>query len=94
LPAGNFFCPAPASIGFIYSEQGVHGLSGRFSREGNREIGGPEQGNSAAEQGTKAAHQRAFPGVYQGAVYNAIAAIFAPFTPEGRAMMTGPGPGQ
>ena len=52
-----------------------------FPGAGNREIGGPEQRVLNAEQGIKAAQRSASSHISQGAVCNAIAAIFAAFEP-------------
>jgi hypothetical protein len=47
----------------------------------NRETGGPEQRLSNAEQGINAAHRQVSWHINQGAVCNAIAAIFVAFKP-------------
>jgi hypothetical protein len=86
LVQGIFSCrPRPLSDLSI-PDRDLKGIS----RRGNREIGGPEQRISAAEQEIKAAPHHAFSGVNESAVCNAIAANFAAFEPAALAMtMTG-----
>lgn len=63
-----------------------------FPGAANREIDGPEQAVFAAEQGIAAAHHGTSSGVVGRAVCDAIAAIFAVFTPAAPVVtMRGPG---
>ncbi|HEX2151327.1 MAG TPA: hypothetical protein VHG31_04935 [Stellaceae bacterium] len=80
--AGNFSLRPPGFVGFIYFGQRLGRRSCRFpARRTGKSADPNSEATQPSREGIAAAHRRAFSRVNEGAVCNAIAAIFAAFNP-------------